>query len=133
MNRIPKIPKKQYFWLKDGRELKNLHMLVAELPKMEDSVYAHHVNSKKNDFANWVEHTMNEIDLASKMKTVKNKHHMKHLLKQHFKEKSIYEDLQSSIKHLGFDTQQNVKTRIWLGVFVAVSVGAMITFLSLLI
>ncbi len=127
-----KAPKGQYFYLKNGKHLKNLHMLVAELHKVPDDVYNHHVNPEKNDFATWVQNSVNEIELAGRMKKAKNKFHMRHIVKEHIREKNVYNELQNSIKDVVVGSQNQLKTKVWISIFIIVSAGALVTFFSML-
>ena len=60
------------FWLTDGRALRNLRQLAEELEKMEDSVWEHHVNAGKNDFANWIEGVFGQYQLGAAVRKVKS-------------------------------------------------------------
>jgi len=131
-----KAPVNQVFWLKDGRSLDGLHALKAELPKMHDDTFNHHVVDEKNDFADWVQHSINEIELAGKMRKAKNKFHMAHMVKRHIDEndKSIYDSWSQSINHIlkVHSTPKSLKFKVWMSVFVTVSVGALFLFFAML-
>jgi len=58
------VPMEHVFVLNDGRRLKNLNELVVMLQDMNDSIFSHHVNDSKNDFANWVRDVIKEKDMA---------------------------------------------------------------------
>ena len=45
----------KFFWLSDGRVLKNLAELADALESGDISVWNYHVTADKNDFANWIE------------------------------------------------------------------------------
>ena len=132
-----KAPENQVFWLKDGRSLDGLHALKAELPKMHDDIFDHHVNDDKNDFASWVQHTMREIELAGKMKKAKNKYHMAHMVKRHIDEndKTVYDSWSQSINHIlkEHGGAKSLKFKVWISIFVTVSLGALFLFFSMLI
>jgi len=49
----------------DGAKLKNLSQLAEKLEYMDDHVYKHHANEKKNDFSNWVGAVMDDKELAN--------------------------------------------------------------------
>ena len=47
------------------RKIINLSGLAKELKYMDQHIYEHHVNFQRNDFANWVKHSLNEHALSS--------------------------------------------------------------------
>jgi hypothetical protein len=63
-----KAPEEHHFYLKDGRELKSVYELIDSFDNMPDDVFKHHVNTEKNDFANWLGDVFDEKDLAKEMK-----------------------------------------------------------------
>ena len=56
-----------YFWLRDGRILKNLIELHEALLSMDSEIFAHHVNEEKNDFHNWIKDILREERLAKQL------------------------------------------------------------------
>jgi len=132
-------PKGQEFWLKNGKSLNSLHMLKEELPSMSNDIYDNHVNDDKNDFAQWVQDSMNDIELAGKMKKAKNKFHMRHIVHKHLDEndKSIFDSWNDSVNNiLGDIKHQNINTslkfKVWISVFVVVSISALFLFFAML-
>ena len=69
------VPDKK-FKLFDGREINNLFELLGALKMMSDNDFKNHVNEDKNDFAAWVETSLNEPDVANEMKNSKDKSSM---------------------------------------------------------
>ena len=65
------IKQEQYFWLKDGSQVKNLYDLSKALEKMPKKIFSHHVTKEKNDFSNWVRDVVGNKELAEKMASVK--------------------------------------------------------------
>ncbi|MBM3200110.1 hypothetical protein FJZ53_04165 [Candidatus Woesearchaeota archaeon] len=61
------ISPKNYFQLADGRTLKDLRELLWALESMSDSTFISHVNSEKNDFANWIKGVMKDEFLAARI------------------------------------------------------------------
>ncbi len=49
-----------YFYANNGMVIKNLTELQTALEKMDDQAFNYHVNSMKNDFANWVKNTIKD-------------------------------------------------------------------------
>jgi hypothetical protein len=56
------VPSDKHFWLHDGRTIKNLAELLIVLKEINPGLFNHHVNSERNDFANWV---INVIDVKT--------------------------------------------------------------------
>lgn len=54
----------QAFWTTDGRTLSNLLELRDALASMTDEVFAYHVSKERNDFADWIEHVLQDGELA---------------------------------------------------------------------
>lgn len=59
--------KENAFHLHEGKEITDLKSLAKELRSMPQHVYEHHVNFNKNDFANWVKHSLSEHTLAERI------------------------------------------------------------------
>lgn len=59
------------FWLQDGQVLNSLMALNEALSEMEKSVFSHHVTKEKNDFADWVEQVLNDVDCANALRKAK--------------------------------------------------------------
>ena len=76
-----------YFFLADGRPLKNLLELADALEEMTDEIFQHHVNEHKNDFAKWASEVFNDEELALKLGHAKSRAHhqliiLKHLIRR---------------------------------------------------
>jgi hypothetical protein len=67
------VPESQFFMLQDGRVIKNLPELQTAFEEMSDETFRHHVNSRKNDFANWVRDVLGDRELAAELTTTPNK------------------------------------------------------------
>lgn len=59
------------FYLKDGRILRNIYELSEAIRLMKDDVFRYHVNSSKNDFANWIGDVLGDEELANKVSKIK--------------------------------------------------------------
>ena len=55
------------FHLSDGKVFTNLKGFAKVLLKMPQEVYNSHVNSKKNDFSQWMHHSMRKKELAKRI------------------------------------------------------------------
>jgi len=69
----PDVPEDRAFWVRDGRVLRNLEDLHSALKSMDDDTFSHHVNSEKNDFANWIFHVLDDRELAESIRDLKSK------------------------------------------------------------
>jgi len=58
------VPEFKDFVSLNGAKLKNMSDLANGLENMDDNVYKHHVNEKKNDFSKWVGDVMDDEELA---------------------------------------------------------------------
>ncbi len=75
-------PPDQQFILANGERMKNLFELAEKLSSMDGQLFSSHVNSERNDFANWVEYVFGEKELAHKFKQSQSaERHEIHLLK----------------------------------------------------
>ncbi|MFT4250292.1 MAG: helix-hairpin-helix domain-containing protein [Candidatus Woesearchaeota archaeon] len=61
-------PREHVFILHSGEELKDLFDLARALEDIADHVFAHHVNEDRHDFANWVQHVLDEHALAEDLR-----------------------------------------------------------------
>jgi hypothetical protein len=76
-----------YFFVVDGRPLKNLLELADAMEEMTDEAFSHHVTETKNDFAKWVHDVFDDEELAIKLGQSKTRHHhqlviLKHLVRR---------------------------------------------------
>lgn len=61
------------FWVKGNGALRNLKDLAENLKTMTDDTFAHHVNTEKNDFANWVSEILKDNRLANELRRAKTR------------------------------------------------------------
>ncbi|MCH7850417.1 MAG: hypothetical protein IH845_02130 [Nanoarchaeota archaeon] len=62
-----KIESSAYFYATNGEVLKNLEDLLSFLNNVDEETFFNHVNSEKNDLANWTRDILNEKRLSNKM------------------------------------------------------------------
>jgi hypothetical protein len=62
---LANVPEEYVFWCTDGRILRNMIELQEALDTMVEEVFVFHVNTTKNDFANWVRDIIKDEKLAS--------------------------------------------------------------------
>jgi len=56
-----------YFYLNNGKKLKNIAELMESLKDMDQDLFSFHVNEQRNDFANWVRDVFGEKELARRI------------------------------------------------------------------
>ena len=62
------IPSTQhYFYLNNGKKLKNIAELMESLKYMDQDLFSFHVNKQNNDFANWIRDVFGEKELARRI------------------------------------------------------------------
>jgi len=72
--------------LKDGRLIKNLVELTQMLTDMDDETFNHHVNDAKNDFYEWIKHSI-DADFSEQIKFEKNKSGLKNKIQEYINSK----------------------------------------------
>ena len=58
----------QAFWFKEGGTLRTLGELAVALGFMPNDVFTNYVAENRNDFAEWAEHCLGELELAESMR-----------------------------------------------------------------
>ncbi len=71
----------QFFYLHDGSMLVSLTELYIAIDKMGDELFKYHVNSERNDFANWIENVFDNKQLADKVRKCAGKEELKAALR----------------------------------------------------
>ncbi len=56
------------FWINDGPVVRNIYELLDALEHLAKPSFDYHVNGGKNDFADWIEKTLEEPELAEKIR-----------------------------------------------------------------
>jgi len=57
----------QYFYLNNGKKLKNIAELMESLKDMSQDLFSFHVNKQNNDFANWIRDIFGAKELARRI------------------------------------------------------------------
>ena len=100
----------QYFILKNGQKLKNLHDLIAAIAFIDDETFAHHVSDQKNDFALWLKHVLDEEQLANEIWKKKEREEILRSLHQHSTKKlKEYEKETKGLKQQVVDRTEAAK------------------------
>lgn len=73
------------FWVNDGKILADLLDLEAAFGSMAETVFVHHVTKEKNDFADWVEHVLEDVDCAADLRTCRKPRSAKTVVVRHLK------------------------------------------------
>lgn len=76
------VPESNYFRLSDGRVIRNIEELLNILKISDDALFYHHVTQERNDFAEWIKHCINHIDLYNKLIIIKDKKSFVNVLEQ---------------------------------------------------
>ena len=64
----------QCFWVHDGPILSDMKELLSALKKdISNDQYLHHLEGGRNDFADWIEHTLGDRACAQELRKVKRK------------------------------------------------------------
>jgi len=56
-----------YFYLNNGKKLKNIAELMESLKDMDQDLFSFHVNEQHNDFASWIRDVFGEKELARRI------------------------------------------------------------------
>lgn len=73
------------FWSRDGQILSNLSDLSFAIGSMDDEVFLHHVTQEKNDFADWVEHVLQDQECAQALRAAQKKTQAKKIVELHLR------------------------------------------------
>ncbi|MEM4637916.1 MAG: hypothetical protein QXK76_02745 [Candidatus Woesearchaeota archaeon] len=76
------VSENNYFRLSDGRIIRNIEELLSILKSSDDALFYQHVNQYRNDFAEWIKHCINYIDLYNKLVIIKDKNSFVNILEQ---------------------------------------------------
>ncbi|MBI2133559.1 hypothetical protein HYU11_02655 [Candidatus Woesearchaeota archaeon] len=71
-----------YFWLSDGRVIKNAAELAEAAKCMSDEIFSYHTNPRKNDFADWIRDIVKNEDLAFQVRKAKNRKELEEAIRK---------------------------------------------------
>ena len=77
------------FYFKDGTEVSNVKELYTTLNEVGEEEFGYHVSSEKNDFADWIEHSLGKKKLAKKVRKKQSIDGLKNVLKQDVKDTTV--------------------------------------------
>jgi len=71
------------FWTRDGSILQNMADLHMAFGSMDDEIFLHHANKEKNDFADWVEYVLQDLECAEDLRKAKKVEQAEKILRKH--------------------------------------------------
>ncbi|MFN3187984.1 MAG: DUF5752 family protein [Candidatus Paceibacteria bacterium] len=77
------------FWAQNGEIIDSLANLANSFAMMDTLVYQHHVNEFKNDFAQWVEHVLEDSACAEALRRTHNPQSAQVVVLRHLKQYDI--------------------------------------------
>ena len=89
MRQLKSVSQDKVFYVFEGPVIKNLYELAEALLAMSQKSFSHHVNSSKNDFANWVRDVVDDAILALRLSAQRDKREMEKIVKARIKELEI--------------------------------------------
>ncbi len=72
-----------YFFMHDGRVLKEIIELAEILETIDNEVFYHHVNESKNDFSNWIRDIFENHELSQEIFAVREPRQMQVIILKH--------------------------------------------------
>jgi hypothetical protein len=72
-----------YFFLRDGRVLKDVIELADTLENINNDIFYHHVNNEKNDFSNWIKDIFENKELSEEIFTIREPRQMQVIILKH--------------------------------------------------
>jgi hypothetical protein len=110
-----------FFHFKNGRFARNIWDLRRELEVISDAEYNEHANSQKNDFANWIEHSVGDKMLAEKLRKAGNKNDAVLMLKGKISE--ISGEIGKSHIVSDFDLIKDFLLGLLIGLVIGMAIG----------
>lgn len=77
------------FWARDGQILQDLSQLQLAFGSMDDEIFLHHVTDGKNDFADWVEHVLEDRECAEALRKAKKRTQAEKAVALHLRKYSV--------------------------------------------
>lgn len=73
------------FWVTDGSVLRDLTELALAFGSMDDTVFIYHVSGERNDFADWVEHVLEDAACAADLRATATPKKAATVVRRHLK------------------------------------------------
>jgi len=86
----------KYFWLSNGKPIKDLNELSEVLKTIPKEVFENHVTKDKNDFSNWIKDVLKSDSLAKEIKDAKTAEKMQKYVDEYLhplKENAVKEEI----------------------------------------
>lgn len=77
---LPETNKAEPFIFANGKQVSNLEELAYYLKFISETIYSKHLHDYDNDYALWIEHTHKNVELANKIRVVRNQFLMSEIL-----------------------------------------------------
>jgi hypothetical protein len=101
VNYFSNVPEWHYFRTFDGKVLKSLSELCDFLRDCSNDSFSFHVDSNKNDFANWIKEIIFDVSLADEIRNIKDKMQMRDIILSKLQNSSnLFEIEQEILKKL---------------------------------
>jgi hypothetical protein len=107
------IPFEKRFHFRDGSSVGSLEELREKIETVSYQEFYHHVNADKNDFANWIQHVMNNERLATDLRHVTSIVETVEIINDHLHPRPVaapQTDLQSQIEKSVLDAPLPAET-----------------------
>jgi hypothetical protein len=78
----------EYFYVCDGTIIKSFDDFIKKLREMNDLIFSYHVNDRKNDFSNWIDHVFEDRGLANRIKNITKREEMLNMISIYMEHKS---------------------------------------------
>ncbi|MBN2094420.1 MAG: glycoside hydrolase family 57 protein [Candidatus Aenigmarchaeota archaeon] len=86
---LNEVPAGKEFYCKDGKVFRKVEELAKAIRKLDTTTYKAHVDTTKNDFANWLEHVVGDAVLANKIRRAQNQTTMARIVNSRVAELSL--------------------------------------------
>lgn len=110
------VASEEAFRSQSGHEVKNLRQLLGVLNEISEESFKKHVNPEKNDFANWIRHSVKDDELADSLETTTDLEATKGIvqerinkLEQNLEIKRIKENIDTLENDVGIDREPEAK------------------------
>lgn len=79
------VPNNNLFWFNNGVSVRNIYEFLDELKQSSDECFRHHCNDNHDDFASWIGGVLEDIALAERLRSVKDKQKYIHCIEKRIK------------------------------------------------
>lgn len=123
MKQIQDVAQEHTFRLhKTEIEIRNLHELADALEIMSDESYSHHVSAERNDFANWVNVALKDVEMGNKLAVSKSRKQSLAIVQNHIKRaqgKTVQPSLMQQTHFKILEFAVGILFGILIGIFLA--------------